>query len=247
MAQELYPWQQECLALWEQNEYRGIVHAVTGSGKTRMALAGMELLKNKTGSRLRVKIVVPGKSLLLQWKRALEKLLPPEEHPSIGLCGGGFQPSAERDYMLYVIHSARYRLARQILRELKEGHTVLLIADECHNYTSGENRKIFEFLPFLPKLPGTYCSMGLTATAKGPGYDNILVPALGTCIYHYGLARALKRGTVCEFAVWQIAIKFQPQEAREYEELTENLKHTRTELLRLFPGLRYCEGPQFFA
>ena len=247
MAQELYPWQQECLTLWEQNEYRGIVKAVTGAGKTRVALAGMELLKKKAGSRLRVKIVVPGRSLLLQWKRELQKFLPGDGAGLIGLCGGGWNTFREQDYMLYVIHSARYRLARQVLHELKEGCTVLLIADECHNYVSDENRKIFEFLPFVPRLPGKYCSLGLSATADRPGYDSILVPALGPEIYHYGLARALKRGTICDFAVWQIAVRFQQSEQQEYEELSDGLKHTRTELFRLFPGLRDCSGARFFA
>ena len=66
MTPELYPWQQECLTLWEQNEYRGIVNAVTGAGKTRLALAGILRLAQIT-DRLRVKVVVPKKSLLPQW------------------------------------------------------------------------------------------------------------------------------------------------------------------------------------
>lgn len=49
-------------------------------------------------------------------------------------------------YMIYVIHSARYELARNILSDLKNGERVLLIADECHHYASGENHLIFEFL-----------------------------------------------------------------------------------------------------
>lgn len=247
-APELYSWQKKCLALWEQNEYRGIVQAVTGSGKTRVALAGIELLQRAAGSKLRVKIVVPGKSLLLQWKRALEAALPYTggKFPRIGVCGGGQSALDEQDYMLYVINSARYRLARHTLEELKAGYTVLLIADECHHYVSEENQKIFEFLPFVEKLPGKYCSLGLSATARGPGYDSVLVPALGKEIYHYGLAHALMRGTICEFAVWQIAVSFHREESQEYNELTDDMMLTRTQLLRILPGLKHCDGPQFF-
>lgn len=256
MIQELYPWQQECLALWEQNEYRGIVNAVTGAGKTRLALAGILRLAQAADS-LRVKIVVPKKSLLPQWRHALAELLPqiPSRpgalDPRIGICGGGRTAPTETEYMLYVINSARYRLARQVLQELGEGCTVLLIADECHNYTSGENQKIFEFLPYLElnkgkSLPGRYCSLGLSATAKGPGYEQILIPALGKEIYHYGLERALKRGAICPFAIWQIAVSFRPEELWDYEELSDQLLHARAEILRLLPGLRHCEGGSFF-
>lgn len=250
MTNELYPWQRECLDLWEKNQYRGIVQAVTGAGKTAVALAGVERLASAAGARLRVKIVVPGKSLLLQWKRALESLpagVVGVRRTSIGMCGGGFTAAEETDYMIYVIHSARYRLARQILSELREGYTVLLIADECHHYSSGENRKIFEFLPYAKKLPGHYCSLGLSATMKGAGLERVLVPALGPEIYHYGLERALRRGTVCAFAVWQVAVSFAPKEQEEYDALTEEMICVRRELFRLLPGLRYCESASFFA
>ncbi len=246
MAEESYAWQQECLDAWVKNEYHGIVQAVTGAGKTRLALAGIELLQNIPGIKLRVKIIVPGKSLLLQWKRSLERLFPSLSGKA-GIYGGGMNSPKEQDYMIYVVNSARYRLARQILQELKAGYTVLLIADECHHYASGENQKIFEFLPFSKNLPGTYCSLGLSATPDVPGYDTILVPALGKKIYAYSLAQALRRGTVCAFAVWQIAISFSPKEQQEYDEFTQNMRHIQTELSRLLPGLRHCSGAQFFA
>ena len=38
MKRELYQWQEECLKRWFANHGRGMVHAVTGSGKTLLAL-----------------------------------------------------------------------------------------------------------------------------------------------------------------------------------------------------------------
>lgn len=245
MTQELYPWQRECLDNWERNNYHGIVNAITGAGKTRMALAGIQHLKAVYGSKLRIKIVLPGKSLLGQWKKALHQTLSSETE--IGICGGGYKSTSEKPYMLYVINSARYCLARQILQELREGCTVLLIADECHNYTSRENCKIFEFLPYVQKSPGIYCSLGLSATAAKTGYESVLIPALGKEIYHYNLIDALQKGTICEFAIWQIAIHFQENEREEYESLSDALIRTHRELLLRFPGLKYCQGASFFA
>ena len=243
---KLYPWQKKCLESWEQNEYRGIVNAVTGAGKTRLALAGIMRLNSVTDSKIRVKIVVPGKTLLMQWKHILKKTFASESEITVGVHGNGYHSSSERKYMVYIINSARYCLARQILKELKEGYTVLLIADECHNYTSNENRKIFEFLPYLAEVSGKYCALGLSATAEKAGYESILIPALGKEIYRHGLAEALRKGTVCDFAVWQIAVNFQPEEQLEYEELTENLRLTHQELLRIFPELKYYDGTSFF-
>ena len=40
MNKELYDWQEECLERWFEHNGRGIVQAVTGSGKTLLALSG---------------------------------------------------------------------------------------------------------------------------------------------------------------------------------------------------------------
>lgn len=247
MSNDLYSWQKQCLLSWEQNDYHGIVNAVTGAGKTQLALSGLLHLQNSSEKKLHVKIIVPGKSLLLQWKSALIKILPPDFSQKIGLCGCGYNTTIEKDYMIYVINSARYRLARQILHELSQGDTVLLIADECHNYASRENRKIFEFLPYLPKLPGKYCSFGLSATTSVNGWETVLIPALGKEIYHYSLAEALKKDTVCDFAIWQIAIHFQKEEQQEYEQLSETMRNIRQKLFTLIPGLKLYEKTSFFA
>lgn len=260
--QTLYPWQSECLNKWKINEYHGIVNAVTGAGKTRLAMECIRHLKansinnpqnvlssvsNPSSPKLRIKIVVPGKSLLFQWKRALEQIFDEDSDNSIGIFGNGIQNPCEKEIMIYVINSARYQLARQILTELREGYTVFLIADECHNYASTENQKIFDFLPYLPTVPGKYCSLGLSATTSKQDYDFVLKPALGKEIYRYTLFDALSHGTICDFAIWQIAIKFQSTEKAEYEELTETLSNIRAKLLIKFPSLKYSKGTAFFA
>ncbi len=74
MEQELYHWQEECLNQWIANNGRGMVQAVTGSGKTLLALAADRLSQN-TELDLRIKIVVPTGALLRQWNRALKAFL----------------------------------------------------------------------------------------------------------------------------------------------------------------------------
>ena len=154
MEQKLYQWQEECLEWWFSNNGRGMVQAVTGSGKTLLALTAADRLSRRTDLDLRVKIVVPTSALMHQWNRALKAFLiqkgvQKNAQQLIGLRGGGYRSSPDCRYMIYVINSARYELARQILSELRGGKSVLLIADECHHYVSGQNQLIFEFLPHI--------------------------------------------------------------------------------------------------
>ena len=79
MKQTLYPWQEECLSRWMANRGRGMVQAVTGSGKTRLALEAAVRLEEALGQKLFVKIVVPTGSLLRQWNQALREFLEQRE------------------------------------------------------------------------------------------------------------------------------------------------------------------------
>ncbi len=253
-AADKYAWQEKCLEAWGSNHYRGIVQAVTGSGKTMLALKAMEKLERDLGRRIRVKIVVPTKSLMLQWERALkQEKLETEFHGAIDRCfaeigchGGTRKDSPNRKYMVYVINSARYQLARCILEELKSGERVLLIADECHHYASGENRKIFDFIPFLSKYPDQYFAMGLSATLQAAEGGSLLEEGLGKRIYNYSFGQALRYGTVCDFIIFQIAVSFLPDELAEYENISEEIRSVGMQLYIKYPFLKE-PGTPFFA
>ena len=177
MSKKLYQWQEECLKRWFDNKGRGMVQAVTGTGKTFLALSALKRLDEQHEGRLRVKIVVPTKELMRQWERTLREFLKEEGgveikdrsfSGNIGLRGGGRKGRTDCKYMIYVINSARYELARQILMELRGGERVFLIADECHHYVSGQNQLIFEFLPYLDReQKERFFSLGLSATLPG--------------------------------------------------------------------------------
>ena len=255
MKYELYPWQKECLSCWSDNQYHGIVNVITGGGKTVLALSAIELLErklrpSKQSCPLRIKIVVPTASLMAQWKSAIldyfGSLVSPED---IGCRSGGRKDSAEHKFMIYVINSARYSLARHVIADLDAGNTVLLIADECHHYSSTENQKIFEFLPFLENRTARYASLGLSATPEtdNPDYAAVLKPALGNEIYHYGFEDATKKKSICQSAIFQIALSFTADEKAEYEDLTERLNRTLNYLRIRFPLLGSSGGGNFFS
>lgn len=248
MKTSLYPWQEECLSRWFANGGRGIVQAVTGSGKTRLALEAAAQLQKKTGKEIQVKIVVPTTNLMNQWNRALREFHgnQPEIQREIGLRGGGRKSQTNCRYMIYVINSARYELARQILSELENGKSVFLIADECHHYTAGENQLIFEFFPYIKPYQSRFFAMGLSATLPTGQAKNNLTRVLGRCIYSYGIQKALKAQTVCAYDIFHIEIELMSEEKREYEELTDRMRFLYGKLLMKRPELRGRTQKEFY-
>lgn len=238
MKRELYEWQEECLARWFANNGRGIVQAVTGSGKTLLALSAMERLDHRLHGNLRVRIVVPTSALMRQWNRALQEYL--NIRSDIGLRGAGSKSTPDRKYMIYVINSARYELARQILSEVRQGENVLLIADECHHYESGQNQLIFEFLPYIKgtEYETHFFSLGLSATLPSGQARRYLTSVLGRTLYHYDMKEATAAKTVAPYDVYHISLAFQADERDEYEDLTEQMTLLYGKLLKVYPVLR---------
>ncbi len=256
MDKKLYQWQEECLERWFANNGRGMVQAVTGSGKTLLALSAAERLEKKLEEerggqlgRLHIKIVVPTGTLMEQWNKTLRKYLEDagngcrnlgnakNESEKIGLRGNGHKAPAGCKYMIYVINSARYELARQILAELRNGESVFLIADECHRYGSGQNQLIFEFLPYIKGYEKNFFSMGLSATLPSGQTRYYLASVLGKKIYNYGMDKASEQDTVCQYDIYHIGLSFGEDERQEYRELSEGMNYLYGRLLRVQPVL----------
>ena len=252
MKTELYGWQEECLKRWFDHNSRGIVQAVTGSGKTMLALTAMSRLERQLGGRLRVKIVVPTGALMRQWKQALQEHLTDEPQiqtavrSGIGLRGAGFKCASDCKYMIYVINSARYELARQILGELRQGENVLLIADECHHYESEQNRLIFEFLPYIKEREDHFFCLGLSATLPSGSSLRYLTSVLGRKIYHYGLKEASVGNTISPCNIYHISLSFRADERAEYEELTEQITLLYGKLRKAYPSLHTLSPKELF-
>lgn len=250
MKHQLYSWQEECLKKWQKKQRHGIVNVVTGAGKTYLALAAAKQLEEQvTRSCLRIKIVVPTASLMAQWAFAIRNFFDGTvSRRDIGLYYSSRKDAADHLFMIYVINSARYSLARHVVRDLEEGFTVFLIADECHRYIGSENRKIFEFLPFANACPDQYASLGLSAT---PGLNrsenaSVLIPALGPEIFRYGFKEAEEDKTLCPYVAFHIALSFTLQEKTEYEEISGRMRRTYRSLISYYPSLKGLSSSEFF-
>lgn len=246
MEKKLYSWQEDCLKRWFANNSHGMVQAVTGSGKTFLALNAADRLAKTLNLDLRIKIVVPTRTLMYQWYHAIKAYYGDPPKNFIGLRGGGHKPLVDCQYTIYIINSARYELARQILSELRGGKAVLLIADECHHYISEQNQLIFEFIPHMQSYRDHFFSLGLSATLPSGHAGRQLAAALGRKIYTYGITAATARHTICPYDIFHIGLSFQPEESAAYEELTERMLILNAQLLSHCPSLRSLDQKECF-
>jgi len=246
MEFQLYAWQEECLTAWFENGCKGIVNVVTGAGKTVLAMAAVRRLsKLPDMDALRVFIVVPKTFLVRQWARALREYLSiPREQ--IGVYSGTQKSAAGRQFMIYVVNSARYALARHILDSFSASRPVFLIADECHHYGTDENAKIFDFFPYVTKSTRFY-SLGLSATPRCEHFEDVLVPYLGREIYHFSFKRALNAGVINRFAIFHVCLRFNAGERLDYDDLTEQISSALRQLRKACPNIGARDSTSFFS
>lgn len=252
LRKDLFPWQMECLNIWFQNQGRGIVNVVTGAGKTVLALGAIARLESALsaapGLSLKIKIVVPKIFLAHQWAQTLQDDLAISRE-DIGIYSGVHKAPPHRKYMIYVVNSARYTLARHLLEDYRDGYAILLIADECHHYSSPENSRIFDFIEKISTgaAPSRYYALGLSATPETAAYQEKLVPALGPEIFKYGFADALNANIISSFAIFNLKLKFTQYEEQQYVDLSEQLTRALERLMQLCPFLNGLSSQQFFA
>ena len=190
---------------------------------------------------LMVRIVVPTIPLAHQWEMALLHQSGPDEWRP-GFFGGGKRDDPDRHVIIYIINSARDSLAGHIRRDLALQRHVLLICDECHHYTSKENRKIFGFLEGAHasalREKELYLCLGLSATPFGTSNDEVLFRSLGREIYQYGFDSAVNEGIISPFTVCEVSSSFYADELAEYGELTFRIGKALIALLRAHPQLK---------
>ena len=214
----LYDWQREALDAWRAAGSRGVVEAVTGTGKTTV---GITAAIAEVGRGGQVVVVVPTRELQSQWHGALAPVVP--AGTMIGLMGDGYQDSlANHDLVIAVVNSAR----DGDLSPRRPGG--LLIADECHRYASSENRRALN--EGLPRR------LGLSATLARPddGHLAWLMPYFGTVCYRLGYERARNDGVIAPFDVTLVCLEITDEERAIYDEQTDLMSRAAAVLIGRF-------------
>jgi superfamily II DNA or RNA helicase len=212
---ELYPWQREALDAWRRRGGRGVVEAVTGTGKTIVGVAAATAELDNGGQVL---VLVPTIELAEQWTRVLARHGPATAH--IGRLGGGHRDDlARHDIVVAVVNSAR----DADLRPRRPGG--LLVVDECHRYGSDTNHVALR-APFPRRL-------GLSATyaRADDGHVTRLDPYFGGTCYRIGYERAIRDGIIAPFTVTLRGVELTPVERGEYDDLTAAMSAARARLI----------------
>ncbi|MEV8181839.1 sigma-70 family RNA polymerase sigma factor [Specibacter sp. NPDC078692] len=225
----LYPWQQEALDAWHNNARRGVIEAVTGSGKTRLGVAAAH---EAVRQGIKVLILVPTAELQRQWLATLKRDFPAA---SPGLLGDGRKDSLDDvDVLIAIVHSAA---THQTLRAHKAG---LLIADECHRYAA----------PLFAAALGQGYNwrLGLTATYErnDGGHHEMLSPYFGGVVFNLWYDRALRDEVIAPFDIALVGVGLTPAERAQYDELSDTMSKA-ARYLKQYANLPSTPFPAFIA
>ncbi|WP_433285541.1 DEAD/DEAH box helicase [Micromonospora sp. CA-244673] len=206
-------WQIEALAAWRAQGRRGVVEAVTGTGKTTV---GVLAAAAAVDAGERVLVLVPGRELLDQWHDVLRHALPGVR---VGRFGDGHGDSLyDHSILVAIVHSAaRYPM-------LPLGTAGLLVADEVHRYGAPTFAYALE--------PGFGARLGLTATyARGDnGLVEHLEPYFGRVVAGCSYERGLTDEILAPFRVGFLGVHFTPDEQERHDEYDERARALRRRL-----------------
>ena len=212
-AFEPYAWQIEATNQWNGNGNSGIVAAVTGSGKTIMAMQVVSdyLVQNTDAI---ISIIVPTKVLMYQWAETFAEILGLDED-IIGLRGDGFKDSFQfgKRVLVSIVDSARQGILEADIGMIPDSTPHLLIADECHRYGGEANRTVFDIRH--------NAILGLSATPPADdaevGDDDltnaqVVLDRIGGVFYNLRYKEALEQDLISPFEVQYVTIPLQPYE-----------------------------------
>jgi RNA polymerase primary sigma factor len=211
---ELYRWQLDALVSWLRCGRRGVIEAVTGSGKTDVAIAA-------AADALRrgrfVLVVVPSRVLMEQWCGRLAAALPDARIGRLG--DSGTDRPAACDVLVATRHSAAAHKPVP-----PDGRAGLLVADECHGLGGGTLRRAM--------LPQYTERLGLPATLErsDDAVTELLVPYFGGVCHRYGFQQAIADGVCAAPRVAFVGVELSAGERAEYTATEQQLVGARHHL-----------------
>lgn len=196
----LWQWQTDALLAWSQ-PCSGVVEAVTGTGKTRVALAAIMTVLGQGGRCL---VLVPTTELVAQWEREVKRLLP---DVAVGRLGAGGDDGLFACEVLIATATS----ASTLPVDLPPDTPGLVVADEVHRFGAAT---------WSHALPDAFSlRLALTATLErdDDGVDAHLTPYFGPRVFAYDFADAAKDGVIAPFRVAFVPVVFTADEQQAYD------------------------------
>lgn len=227
---ERWGWQKEALDRWSAAGHIGIIEAVTGSGKTFLAMeAWRRLLKRHSDTYTLV--VVPSITLQEQWVVRLEENFPGKRIARLG--NGHHESFRDGKICVAVVNSvvgvgrtapeARLLSLFEHCRRHRDNRS-FLIADECHHYIEAE---VFKRVRTLVKYNAV---LGLSATVGA----HFQVQGLGKIVYSYTFADAVRRGDLPPLTLLNVRCQLHADERKQYQSLSDSIREQADYVQRLF-------------
>jgi superfamily II DNA or RNA helicase len=210
----LYRWQLDALVSWLRYGRRGVIEAVTGSGKTDVAIAAVSDALRRGRFVL---VVVPSRVLMEQWHGRLTAAIPGARIGRLG--DSGKDIPADCDVLVSTRHSAA--AYKPVPPDDRGG---LLVADECHGMGGGILRRSL--------LPQYEERLGLTATLErsDDAVADLLLPFFGGICYRYGFEQAIADGVCARPRVAFVGVPLTVDEREEYIAVEQRLVGARHHL-----------------
>lgn len=246
----LRPYQEEAIKKWKENDCKGILSMATGTGKTIIALTGLQhfLSEGKIGL-----IVVPTKLLLAQWVESLKEFY---HNPIIVKCSSAY-PSWENKLKPLLKLDAKYitqngkhtnearprivvstmgtaykRHFQTILRDNVDRDDVILVIDEVHHVGAPTYSKILK-LPFRKRL-------GLSATPFRK-WDKIGTKKINDyfdgVVFRYTLGDAIQNGYLAPYKYHVHMVPLTMEELKGYVQLSKKIGNIVKKIKAIYPDM----------
>ena len=235
-----YDWQSVCMEKWAVGDpengrapFTGIASAVTGTGKTVMALMAASRFVESHPEAI-VSVVVPSKVLMYQWAEEAAKFLGlgPDD---IGFVGDGFSDSFSegRRMIIWIVNSAvKDKRMQNDLGSVDESTPHLLIADECHEYGGDKFRLFLE-----SRADGRLAISATPPDQTAEGDRHPVLNTMGQIFYRLGYRDANAEGLISDFRLKYLGIDLAPEERARYDRLSDEIRRLNRELEEMY-------GPQ---
>jgi len=229
-----YTWQDQAVEKWFCNHCRGIVEAVTGTGKTFLGIKAIRRCMTnakKRGHHFYPVIVVPTGVLQRQWQ---ERLLAEFEGEDvrIGLLGQGHKDRFFPSDVIVAVVNSLVRHGPDLLDFLHRAHRAdsLLLADEVHRYLDAPVFRTILDLPFR-------CYLGLTPRMpRGQAHiPYASIPKFGKVIDELDMRRARRLGLIPPFHLLNIPVELTAAEGIDYAEASDLIAKLKKKLKEVIP------------
>jgi superfamily II DNA or RNA helicase len=213
----LRAWQERALLEWEANSKRGVIEAITGTGKSMVGVAAIHEVLSLGGVAA---VIVPTKALVVQWSKTLRETLP----------GIRIGQLSDRKKDNFGAHDVVVTTIQSIYRApLRTRSLMLLVADEVHRYGSEKYQAaLTDDYSWRIALTGTY------ERQQDDGIEQYLKPFFGDVVFSYGYAEALREETVAPFELALVETPFNESESSAYKQADDRCTDARGKLIRQF-------------